>query len=170
MIMLSRNAPYPFPFHMTDGATANFLTTSGQTLLLTMANAARSEIMSVRNDPVKAGLIQVGPLLLWVFVIGSLIFEAPFDVRRISPEIRDLPNIENDRQRLGVEIHLVDTATAILKGIRYVTLPASLTRRFLAAALDQLADPRNMSAYLAKYHRMPVTSLPCLANVEPCGR
>ncbi|UWU23009.1 hypothetical protein N2601_08705 [Rhizobium sp. CB3060] len=170
MIMLSRNAPYPFPFHAKDGATANFLTLSGHTLQITMANAARSEIMSVRNDPVKAGFIHDGSLILWVFVIGPLIFDCPFDARLIRPNIRDLPNIENDRQRLGIDIHLVDTATTMLKAIRFITLSPSLTQHFLTAAQDQLADPRNMSAYLAKYNRVPITGMPHLANVEPCGR
>lgn len=153
----------------TEGTAANFLTIGGNYLQIAMSDPARSEVMSIRRDTMKAGFIHDGPLILWVFTFGSIFLECPFDARIIPSDSLHLPDITNDAQRLGVDIHLVDTATMMLRAIRYVTLSPELTRRFLAAVDDQLGDTREIGPILAKYKRQPITALPHLAQVQRCG-
>ncbi|TBB56263.1 hypothetical protein ELH44_22320 [Rhizobium ruizarguesonis] len=169
MITLSRGATYPLPIRAVEGATANFLTDSGNLLQIGMPNLVRTEVRSIRQDPMKAGIVLDGPLILWVFQFETIIFDAPFDARVIPTEARRLPNIENERQRLGIDVHLVDTASNVLRGLRHVTLSPGLTRRFLIAVQDQLADPRSTASYLTRSNTIPITRLPALAQVERCG-
>jgi len=169
MIALSRGATYPLPIRAKEGASANFLTDGGNLLQIAMPNIARAEARSIRNDPMKAGFIVDGSLILWVFQFGTLIFDAPFDVRIIPTDARWLPDIENEEQRLAIDVHLVDTATNIVRGLRHVTLPPALTRRFLIAVQAQLADARSTVPYLTRWNTTPITRLPALAKVERCG-
>lgn len=168
-IKLSRGEQYPFPVRAYEGAAANFLTDSGNVLQIAMPNLVRTEARSIRNDPMKAGIIVDGPLILWVFQFGAIVLDCPFDGRIIPTDARCLPDIENDRQRLSIEVHLVDTASNILRGIRFLTLPPSLTRRFLMAVQDQLCDQRDITPYLARSNSIPITRLPIMAQIERCG-
>lgn len=168
-ITLARGKTYPLPIRAVEGAAANFLTDSGNILQIGMPGLVETEVRSIRQDPMKAGIIVDGPLILWVFQFGTIILDAPFDARLIPTEARTLPNIENQQQRLGIDVHLVDTATMIVRGIRYVTLPPTLTRRFLAAVQDQLADRREILPSLMRYNSLPISRLPTLAQVERCG-
>lgn len=168
-VTLSRGKAYPLPIRAHEGAAANFLTDGGNLLQIAMPNLTRSEARSIRNDPMKAGIIVDGPLILWVFQFGMLIFDAPFDARIIPAHARWLPDIENGQQRFAIEVHLVDTATMIVRGIRYVTLSPELTRRFLLAVQEQLADQRDITPYLTRWNAVPITRLPTLAQVERCG-
>lgn len=168
-IKLSRGEQYPLPVRAYEGAAANFLTSSGNVLQIAMPNLIRTEARSIRNDPMKAGIIVEGPLILWVFQFGTIIFDCPFDARIIPASARWLPDIENDQQRLNIEVHLVDTASNILRGIRSVTLSPALTRRFLMAVQDQLCDQRDITPYLARSNSIPITRLPVMAQVERCG-
>jgi len=168
-VALARGMEYPLPIRTQEGAAANFLTDSGNLLQIGMPNLARTEVRSIRQDPMKAGIIVDGPLILWVFQFGTIILDAPFDARVIPTEARWLPDIENEQQRLGIDVHLVDTATMIVRGIRYVTLSASLTRRFLIVVQDQLADQRDITPYLTRWNTIAITRLPSLAQVERCG-
>ncbi|MBV2184848.1 MAG: hypothetical protein KUL88_09955 [Rhizobium sp.] len=168
-VKLSRNKLYPLPLlSKADGAAANFLLESGNLLQIGLANIARSEALLIRKGTIEAGFIHDGPLILWVFVIGPNIFECPFDAR-LLPRPRSIPTTTNDDQRLGIEIHLIDTWTMILKGLRYVTLAPGLSRRFLQSVQEQLADARDTNPILARYRRLPVSALPRLAGVEKCG-
>ena len=65
-------------------------------------------------------------------------FDAPFDIRLLSAAKRNLHNIENPEQRLAIEIHAVDEKK-ILRALRVVTMPPSMTLKFLSAVQDQLA-------------------------------
>ncbi len=169
VVKLARGETYPLPIRAHEGAAANFLTGSGNILQIGMLNVARSEAQSIRNAPMKAGIIVDGPLILWVFQFGTIIIDAPFDARLIPADARWLPDIENEQQRLGINVHLVDTATTITRGIRYVTLSSPLTRRFLAAVQDQLADQRDITPHLTRWNATAITRLPALAQVERCG-
>lgn len=168
-VTLARGKEYPLPIRAQEGAAANFLTDGGNLLQIAMPNLMRSEARLIRNDPMKAGIIVDGPLILWVFQFGTIILDCPFDARIIPSHARWVPDIENEQQRLAIDVHLVDTATMIVRGIRYVTLSSSLTRRFLITVQDQLADQRDITPYLMRYNAIPITRLPSLAQVERCG-
>jgi hypothetical protein len=169
MIRIEQGERYPLPIQAADGAAANFLG-DHNTLQIAMRGIQRSEANAIRKGTMKAGLIVDGPLILWVFEFpGDLIFDCPFDARLIPKEVLRLPDITNGLQRLLIDIHLVDTATNVLRGIRAVTLPPALTRDFLAAVQDQLADTRNMAPILARYAAIDISMLRNRARMQRCG-
>lgn len=171
MIKLERGGQYPIRIGAMEGAKADFLTKDRNLLLIGMPGIQRSEAQAIRNGWMKAGFIKDGPLILWVFEFpGDLIFDCPFDTRIIPKDRLSLPDITNNQQRLLVDIHLVDSATNVLKGIRGITLPSKLSLDFLSAAQDQLADTRPMAPALARYNAMDILRLPKLAAVQVCGK
>ena len=168
-VVLSRGKPYPHAVAAREGAAAEFLRTDGHVLQIGLPNLQPSEIKVIRKATVKAGFVNEGPLILWVFEFGDIIFDCPFDARLIPRSLLSLPTIENDRQRLLIEVHLVDTATNILRGLRHVTLSPSLTRSFLAAVQEQIARSEPTDGALARWQRIPVARLPAFAKMERCG-
>ena len=68
-----------------------------------------------------------------------------------------------------VDIHLVDTASNTVRGIRAVTLPHGITRDFLAAVQDQFADARSTAPILARYMAIDLLKLRNLAAMHRCG-
>lgn len=170
MIKIERGGPYPMLLGDMEGAKADFLTTSGNRLLIGMPGIQRSEAQTIRKGRMKAGFIKDGPLILWVFEFpGNLIFECPFDTRIIPHDRRQLPDVTNERQRMFIDIHLVDSATNLVKGLRGITLPPKLSLDLLSAAQDQLADARDMAPFIARYNAMDILRLPKLAAVQACG-
>ncbi|WP_133065371.1 hypothetical protein [Niveispirillum lacus] len=127
-----------------------------------------AEKQMVRRAPVKAGYIKDGPHIHWVFTIGDLIFDAPFDARLINREDLMIHDLTTET-RLAIHIKLIDTYCMDLRAWRLVTLSPSLTKRFLRDVLDQLADVREVKPYHQKYTAIPLMKLPKLVNVEPCG-
>ena len=139
-------------------------------LQVCMPDISRSEAIQIRKGKLKAGLIHDGPLILWLFQFGGdLMFECAFDARLIAPGRRNLPHVTNERQRFCFDIHLVDTATNAIRGLRTITLSTALTLKFFAAVQDQLADDRPQDVYLRKYQQMTLPSLAKLAKLEICG-
>lgn len=171
MNKIERGGSYPIRLRNMEGAKADFLTTGGNLLLIGMPGIQRSEAQAIRNGKMKAGFIKDGPLLLWVFEFpGNLIFDCPFDIRIIPKDRLHLPDVINGEQRLYIDIHLVDSATNLVKGLRGITLPPKLSLDFLSAAHDQLADNRSMTPALARYNAMDILRLPKLADVQVCGK
>lgn len=170
MIKIARGESYPIHLGNMEGAKADFLTTAGHKLLIGMPGIQRSEAQAIRKGRMKAGFIKDGPLILWVFEFpGNLIFECPFDTRIIPQDRRELLNVKNHDQRMFIDIHLVDSASNLVRGLRGITLPPNLSLDFLSAAQDQLADVRDIGPFLAKYNAMNVLRLPKLASVQACG-
>jgi hypothetical protein len=169
-IALGREVQYPYPVAGREGASAQFLMEGHDFLQVCMPGITRSEAMQIRKGRLKAGLIKDGPLILWLFQFGEeLIFECPFDARLIARQRLRLPEFTNDKQRYFFEVHLVDTATNTIRGLRAITLSLGLTIKFFAAVQDQLADSRTQDVYLRKYQQMSLPSLAKLAKLETCG-
>lgn len=166
---LRRGGDYPLPIHH-EGAAANFLMTTGNILQIGLPEIVRSEELAIRHGPMRAGFVHDGPLILWVFTFGTIILECPFDVRIIPRDQLFLPDISAPNSRLGIQLHLVDTAVTKLMGLRFVTLSPSLSRRFLVAVQEQLCDPRNPLPFEAGYTSLPIGELPKRAAVELCGQ
>lgn len=167
---LSRGGKYPYPVATREGASAQFLMDDHDFLQVCMPDITRTEGTQIRKGTLKAGLIQDGPLILWLFQFGDeLIFECPFDARLVPPQRLRLPDVTNDRQRFCFDIHLVDMATNTIRGLRAITLSTGLTVKFFAAVQDQLVDRRGQDAFVRKYQQMPLPSLAQLAKLETCG-
>lgn len=169
--LLQRGKPYPSQIPLKQRATAEFLKTGGSTLLITMPGILDAEEKEIRKNPVKAGIIVDGPLILWVFKFGKqTIFDAPFDARKYKREELVLHDIENADQRLGINLTLVDSHTRIVKGLRHFTLSPGITLDFFSAVQQQLSDHRRTEPYLTRYLHMPLNQMLKMAKLQPCGR
>lgn len=147
---------YSLPVSAIEGASANFLSKSGNILQICLPDLQKSEVHSIRKNTLKAGFIKDGSLILWLFKFDEhLTFDCPFDVRLISKGDLALHDINSQNQRLLIDIHLIDTQTMIVKALRAVTLPPELTRNFLAEAQEQLIDTRPTEPFLQISHKFP---------------
>lgn len=144
MITLSRGERYPMPILQSEGAAVQFLLKTGNMLQIVIPDMDAKEEAALRSGMIKAGMLYEGGAMLLLFQFYGndgkplLTFDAPFDIRLLPPNQRELHNIDNDRQRLAIEIHGVDDKL-ILRALRVVTMPPDMTIKFLSAVQDQLA-------------------------------
>lgn len=146
-MILERGKSYPLALPDHDAVYAHFLVKGGSVLALRVNGMTGEEERALRYGVLKAGLLQSGPALLWLFEFSDengrpiFTFDAPFDARKIPADQLDLPSTDSGTEsRLLVQIHAVDELN-ILRGLRGVSLPPALTRRFLSAVMDQLVFP-----------------------------
>lgn len=143
MLTLGMNYPLQDCTQYSDGAIAEFLR-EGNTLLVVANNLNMQEIDALTEGDVYCGVLyKNGCLIITVQFHDKndnalFTFDAPFDSRLI-PSIK-LPNINNDAERLGVNIHIVDTSTNTLKGLRFITLSAKTTLDLFKAVQEQLSS------------------------------
>jgi len=141
LITLTRGEPYPLPLEQEQNAVAQFLTKTGNVLQILMPGMSSKEQTALRSGMIKSGFLYEGGALLLLFQFygsnGRITFDAPFDIRRLSKDRRNLPNL-NHPQRLAIEIRCIDEKK-ILRALRLVTMPPAMTHKFLSAAQDQLA-------------------------------
>lgn len=158
---------YPAPFHKRQSACAEFLRRVN-VLQLTFPHVTNEEEFKVRKAPIYAGYVKRGPHIHWVFKVGGMLFDCPFDARIIPQDELTLHDLATDT-RLLVSVHLVDTFTGNLRALREVTLSPSLTKRFLCDVVDQLADLRNASRFQAELEAIPLPALAKVVPTERCG-
>jgi hypothetical protein len=175
VIALERGKPYPLEISKQDGAEACFLMRGGSFLKIRVNDMSRDEEKALRYGTVKAGLLIDGAALLWLFEFSDdqgpvFTFDAPFDVRAIPTNHRDLPNTENPTEsRLLIQVHAVDEC-GILRGIRGVTLPPELTRKFLGTVMDQLTAVDSGQAAHERWRRLEPVALASMTTMMVCGR
>ncbi|MFZ2170559.1 MAG: hypothetical protein WAW61_13100 [Methylococcaceae bacterium] len=144
MIQLARGEPYPLPLEHGEGAAAQFLTQTGNILQIVLPGMNGKEQTALRTGVIKSGFLYQGGAILFLFQFYGndgrplITFDAPYDIRLLPADERNLHNIDNPEQRLAVEIHAVDEKK-ILRALRVVTMPPSMTLAFLSAVQDQLA-------------------------------
>ncbi len=144
MIKLARGEPYQMPLMQKEGAAAQFLLQSGNTLQIVLPGMNAKEETALRSGLIKAGMLYDGGAMLLLFQFYGndgkplITFDAPFDIRLLPSKERNLHNIENTEQRLTIEIHGIDE-NKILRAIRLVTMPPAMTIKFLSAVQDQLS-------------------------------
>ncbi|GEM_PF-1902031 len=140
--LLARGDPYPLPLVQTEGAVVLFLMKSGNFLQIVLPGMDAKEQTALRDGMIKAGFLYESGSMLFLFQFyGSngkplLTFDAPFDIRILPHDDRNWHGIDNDRQRLAIEIHAVDEHK-ILRAIRVVTMPPLMTLSFLSAVQEQ---------------------------------
>lgn len=175
MIALNRGQPYPLAVSSNDGAEAVFLTRGGSVLKIRINGMTGEEERGLRYGTLKAGLLVEGVALLWLFEFfdekGPLFtFDAPFDVRAIPVDDRELPSTASGTEsRLLIQVHAVDEA-GILRGIRGVSLSPGVTRKFLAAVMDQLVATDSGAEQHRRWRSVEPVDLARLTPMELCGR
>ncbi len=172
-ILLSRGKPYPFPLPQQDSAVADFLRSGGNRLLIVVSDLTSAEEQAFRNGMITAGFLYKNGAMLWLFRFYSangkclFTFDAPFDARVIDANDRQLYNIDNQEQRLVVELHVVDHG--IIRALRAVTLSPKLTLTFLSAAQEQLATTGGQQQ-LAIWMQQQPEQLANTITLETLGR
>jgi hypothetical protein len=118
---------------------------SGNILQIVLPGMDAKKQNAIRSGMIKSGFLYEGGAMLLLFQFYGagagkplITFDAPFDIRLLSKDKRNLHNIENPEQRLAIEIHAVDEKK-ILRALRVVTMPPDMTLKFLSAVQDQLA-------------------------------
>ena len=149
MIELIVGKPYPLPTPSQEGASANFLVSSGNTLQINIPDLSKEELFALKKGTIKAGFLYDKGDMLWLFQFFDkkgpvFTLDSPFDVRLIPSDLLALHDITNDQQRLVIDIHVVDSG--ILRALRGVTMPNELTINFLAAVQDQISTSQKNSS------------------------
>jgi hypothetical protein len=157
LTLLSRGQPYPLsiPTNSTEGATAEFLRSGGNRLLIVLPGMDAKEEKALRSGIIKAGFLHEAGEILWLFQIygdkGPLLtLDAPFDARIIPREDLQLYSIDNVEQRLVVELHAIDEHKTI-RALRALSMPNELTLAFLSAVQEQFCAVGESSAALSKW-------------------
>ena len=144
LITLVVGKPYPLKRNQTEGATANFLLKGGSYLQITLNGMDKTDSQVLWRGDIKAGFIYEDGALLFLFQFFGkdkkpyFTFDAPFDMRIIPADKRDLHSISNAEQRIAFEIHVIDENN-ICRGLRLITMPPDMTISFLSAVQEQLA-------------------------------
>lgn len=162
MVMFVVGETYPFKLPVGEGAMADFLRPSLNRLLVLMPDIIEQEVQAMRKGQIRGGFLfkNNAILFLWQFLDPEndqpvLTLDSPFDARLID-DIK-LHDITSSESRLMIEVHIVDSATGRIKGLRGVSMPPDMTRAFLMAVQDQLSSPKStMEQTMAWMAHQPV--------------
>jgi hypothetical protein len=102
--------------------------------------------------------------------VPVITLDSPFDARLIK-EFTPL-TIESNETRLLIDIHVVDFDSKIVTGLRSITMPACMTREFLAAAESQRSQPEQQaqaSAQIDKWYETSPVHLSTLTEMKMFG-
>ncbi|MDC8446090.1 MAG: hypothetical protein LV471_09230 [Nitrosomonas sp.] len=151
---------YPLKLMQTgEGAATQFLLKGGNILQIVLSGMSADEIWSLKKGTIKGGfLYDSRGCLLWLFTFHDrqnkplFTFDCPFDATLIPRDEIALHSIENEKQRLAIEIHAIDEKR-IVRALRLITLSNKMTIDFLSAVQDQLTahhDHSAMSVWMAQ--------------------
>ncbi len=154
MKILSIGSQYPFPLG-AEGATANFLTISGNTLQVVIPNISKEDLFALKKGKIKAGFLYENGGLLWLFTFFDkkrkvFTLDSPFDARLIPKDLLGLHDIINSNQRLVIDIHVIDETNTV-RVLRSVTMSNALTLSFMSTAQEQLSETNKSDKSLKKW-------------------
>lgn len=174
--LLARGQEYPFPYDAGAAGAAIQLLSSGNILQVFLPGTSDAEESVVRFGKMEMGLIVDQPLLLLVvrfecfgMPYPPLVLETTFDSRIVPDELFPFEHSDEAGTRLLLTVHLVDSASGVLKGLRAITTPPGLTQRLVEATREQLEHTGSMAPRLERYHGLPVDQLPEETTMELCG-
>ena len=104
----------------------------------------------LKNGAIKSGFLYKNGCMLWLFQFCDkkgkpvLTLDCPFDAKLLPRDELALHSIENEQQRLAIEIHVVDEHR-IVRALRLVTLSNKMTLSFLSSVQDQLTTIADQS-------------------------
>jgi len=164
---------YPVAIGNIKSVLHNFVT-DGNTVIFSVPNMDEVEKQAMVHGDIEVGLIvkENAIRLLWRCMSGKktvLVFDELFNARQTQGLL--LNDIETDKERLQVILHIVDGATNILEGARALTMPPAITINFLSAVQDQLAieETAQEKSIQAKWHQQSSFDLIKSTNMYRMG-
>jgi hypothetical protein len=151
LVLLNVGGDYPLKRNAAEGLTANLLLKTGGHAQIVLDGISKEEEAVLRKGVIKAGILYDSGAMLIIFQFYKnnkpfFTFDAPFDIRILPPDVRDLPDINKPVDRLAFDIHIVDSQTNTIRGLRYITMSPDMTLFFLSSVQDQLASLQNGDA------------------------
>ncbi|MFM2005948.1 MAG: hypothetical protein RLZZ09_1603 [Pseudomonadota bacterium] len=175
-LILAVGQPYPLPYPNGFGAAAQFLSVQGHILQVIIPDMRPEEAQALRQGRMRGGILVEGSAILLLFEFADaqgrpiLVFDCPFDIRRVAPENRELPNVDHpNHTRMMIQVHGVD-GQGILRSLRGVTLSPDLTCAFLAAVMDQLASAASSQPVIDRGQQLDPQLLLRMTRMTECGR
>ncbi|MEZ9061028.1 MULTISPECIES: hypothetical protein [unclassified Vibrio] len=153
MMSVGQCYPIQLPVH-GQGAIAELMRPSGNRLIVTMPDISQYEESILRRGELHCGLLEKDGaiLLLWQFRDGKTkvaTLDSPFDARLI-PDMT-MEELTTPESRYCIEIHIVDSSTNVLRGLRSITMPAGLSRDLMNAVKKQLRSYSNGEAKMSRW-------------------
>lgn len=174
LIKLAVGHPYPLKLTQTgEGAATQFLLTGGNLLQILLSGINSDELWALKKGAIKAGFIYEKGCLLWFFVFHDrqnralFTFDCPFDATIIPRSDLALHSIENQNQRLAIEIHVIDER-GLVRALRLVTLSNQMTVDFLSTVQDQLSTLHDRSV-MQNWMQYPPAELIKKCKLEKLG-
>ena len=158
---------YPLQLHGNEGASAQLLIKDGGFIQIALPGMTNAEEKALRYGTMRAGVFVQQPFIALILKFqrkrtDPVILECPFDSRPIPDHAREFPNINNSHERLAVDLHIIDSETMIVRGLRFVTLAPGTTRDFLSAVQDQLSYHRDGT--IPMYNKVNTATVEELCN------
>lgn len=117
---------------------------SGQhELLIALPSLSTREIENIRKNGINLALFVEQDILILLFeFVGAIPWsDAPYSWHLVKGEFRSVPKEIQLGQRIGLNIILVESTTAIVKGIRLIDLPTDFSLALNRSILDQVQRP-----------------------------
>lgn len=165
---LSKGAPYPLNIPSYEGAAAQFFIKSGFILQVMLPSAQSSEIKALRKGKIKAGFIRDESQILILFEIGDMLLECLFIPQIIPNNEYVVPDLKTQKSRFGIDMHVIDTNTNILKALRSFTLSPKLSRQ-LSQCTDEIRNQKFISFSSKLFNKDSVESLISKTEMHQCG-
>lgn len=133
---MEKNKPFPQELPIKNGAIAELLRPSRNTLLIVTPDCNPSIEHTINRGQMSCGMVHNdGAIMLrWEFdngVNSPIFYDTPYDAR-IVPDL-ELLDVTSSTMRLLITVFLVDSSTGILRAIRSVTVSHEFTLTFLAS-------------------------------------
>lgn len=136
----------PYQGDILNGASIEFFGRKGSKLRVGIPNVTSKQLADYKGMPLFSMIVEKGELLsLWKFPNQNWL-RAPFDVLSAKESGNlEIPYI-GEKCRIVIELHVVDTKTGILEGIRAFTLTPEQTITVLSSVNHVLNEPENGSS------------------------
>ncbi|HCG5282822.1 TPA: hypothetical protein NJZ47_000697 [Vibrio parahaemolyticus] len=153
MLTVGQRYPMQIPAH-GQGAIAELMRPFGNRLIVAMPDISECEEGILRRGELHCGLLEKDGaiLLLWQFRDGRkkvTTLDSPFDARLI-PDMT-MEELTTPESRYCIEIHIVDSSTNVVRGLRSITMPAGLSRDVMNAVKKQLGSRSNGEAQMSRW-------------------
>ena len=157
--MMSVGQRYPMQLAAHgQGAIAELMRPFGNRLIVAMPDISQYEESILRRGELHCGLLEKDGaiLLLWQFRDGKTkvtTLDSPFDARLI-PDIV-MGELSTPESRYCIDIHIVDSSTNVLRGLRSITMPPGLSRELMIAMKKQLGSRSNGEVQMSRWMQKP---------------